>query len=84
MQIVHSVLGWCCINVYLCGASDLAYRALSSEVSVLESEPKLTDVASSNAESVNVLLTHWGEQIFHRGFGTIFGLWLGRNGCPFV
>ncbi|CZR59983.1 uncharacterized protein PAC_09878 [Phialocephala subalpina] len=59
-------------------------RALSSEVFVLESEPRSTDATSSNAEPVDVLLTRWGEQVFQHGFGTIFGHCVGRNGCPFV
>ncbi|TVY46154.1 hypothetical protein LOCC1_G003434 [Lachnellula occidentalis] len=61
-------------------------RALSPEISALERDPKSTaiDTPSSNAESVNILLTQWSEQVFHLGFGAIFGHWVGRDGCPFV
>ncbi|TVY45495.1 hypothetical protein LSUB1_G000872 [Lachnellula subtilissima] len=59
-------------------------RALSPEIFALEPDPKSTDTPSSNAESVDTLLTQWSEQIFHHGFGAIFGHWVGRNGCPFV
>ncbi|TVY25550.1 Isoflavone reductase-like protein [Lachnellula hyalina] len=59
-------------------------RAPSPEIFAVEPDPKSTDTPSSNAESVDNLLTHWCEQIFHHGFGSIFGHWVGRNGCPFV
>ncbi|TVY90253.1 hypothetical protein LAWI1_G005070, partial [Lachnellula willkommii] len=59
-------------------------RAPSPEVFALEPDPKSADAPSSNAGSVDVLLTRWSEQIFHHGFGTLFGHWVGRNGCPFV
>ncbi|TVY57479.1 hypothetical protein LCER1_G001596, partial [Lachnellula cervina] len=59
-------------------------RAPSPEIFPLEPDPKSTNTPSSNAESVEVLLTRWSEQIFHHGFGTIFCHWVGRNGCPFV
>jgi hypothetical protein len=49
-----------------------------------ESEPKAAEATGSNSESVDLLLNRWGEQIFHRGFGAIFGRWIGRDGCPFV
>ncbi|TVY13995.1 hypothetical protein LARI1_G009123, partial [Lachnellula arida] len=58
--------------------------APSPEIFALEPDPKSSDAPSSNAESVDVLLTRWSEQIFHHGFGTVFGHWVGRNGCPFV
>ncbi|KAI9839135.1 MAG: hypothetical protein M1819_003128 [Sarea resinae] len=47
-------------------------------------EPTSTEPLSSQAESADVLLTRWSDQIFHRGFETIFGLLVGRNGCPLV
>ncbi|RDW92646.1 hypothetical protein BP5796_02040 [Coleophoma crateriformis] len=62
-------------------------RASSSEILALESQQRSTDALnalSSNAESVEILLTRWGEQIFQCGFAAIFGRWAGRYGCPFV
>ncbi|KAI0014121.1 hypothetical protein F4779DRAFT_207354 [Xylariaceae sp. FL0662B] len=41
-------------------------------------------LSSPATESAGVLLSRWSDQIFHHGFETIFGLLVGRDGCPFV
>ncbi|KAH6663216.1 hypothetical protein B0J14DRAFT_553190 [Halenospora varia] len=60
----------------------------SSDHAVVEQPPNSqrnsADTSSSNAGSVDVLLTRWCDQIFNSGFGTIFSRWVGRHGCPFV
>ncbi|KAI2783799.1 hypothetical protein F4815DRAFT_457990 [Daldinia loculata] len=49
-----------------------------------ESSAHLIEPLGLQAESVDILLTSWCDQIFLNGFETSFGLIAGRNGCPFV
>lgn len=39
---------------------------------------------TSMTEPVRELLARWSNHIFHQTFDNIFGLLLGRHGCPFV
>ena len=46
--------------------------------------PRLTGPLNSQIESAGIQLTRWSDQILHHGFETIFGLTIGRNGCPLM
>jgi hypothetical protein len=39
---------------------------------------------ASTAGLEDDLLMEWSNRIFEKGFDTIFGLSVGRNGCPFM
>ncbi|KAI8964567.1 hypothetical protein F5Y11DRAFT_315307 [Daldinia sp. FL1419] len=55
---------------------DTNYPTLSDGPDTRPIEPQV-DLADT-------LLTNWCDRIFHHGFENIFGLMVGRDGCPFV
>ncbi|KAI1075481.1 hypothetical protein F5B20DRAFT_573462 [Whalleya microplaca] len=64
---------------------DITNQYGTSHLALLgEPDTNLIEPPSSLAESADVLLMRWSDQIFHHGFETIFGLFVGRNGCPLV
>ncbi|KAH8703254.1 hypothetical protein BGW36DRAFT_369051 [Talaromyces proteolyticus] len=52
--------------------------------SCIESKSRTSPSSISNAQSADILVSQWSHRIFHGGFSTIFGRWIGRNGCPLV
>ncbi|CAO2648821.1 Nn.00g097700.m01.CDS01 [Neocucurbitaria sp. VM-36] len=48
------------------------------------SELRSTEPLNLLVESANVRMMQWSEHFFHQGFGSIFGLLVGRYGCPLV
>lgn len=63
--------------------ANLQYGMSTGESDTFVPESLFSEPVNSQAEFVDVL-AHWSEHIFHHGFETIFGLLVGRNGCPFV
>lgn len=55
-----------------------------SESNIVVPQQNSNAPLGSQAEFVDGLLKQWSDQIFQYGFETIFGLLVGRNGCPFV
>ncbi|KAF2796717.1 hypothetical protein K505DRAFT_406193 [Melanomma pulvis-pyrius CBS 109.77] len=74
----------CDYKVGIRNESDMQCSASLNESYIRLPESNPAEPLSSQVESAEALLTRWSDDIFHHGFETIFGLLIGRNGCPFV
>ncbi|KAF2870223.1 hypothetical protein BDV95DRAFT_75997 [Massariosphaeria phaeospora] len=77
-----------CITVHDEGETftDVEQRthSLLTESGTTEPAPDLDRLPSSPANSTDAFLTQLSQRIFQSGFETIFGLSIGRYGCPLV